>query len=105
MTIYYAPRLTRGRCAITGYMLIYAGRIRCATLNELSKLTEQLSKQQADVDGLKGQLREQKHKFVAQQLLKDSLDMVKTLEAKMESNTEAASPLVSEQKEDSVAAL
>ena len=50
MTIDYMPCLTRGRGASAGCVLLYAGRIRWTTLNELAKL-QWLSLQHVRIEG------------------------------------------------------
>jgi len=65
-------------------------------LSEVSKHLEQCTKLQAALDKQCRVLREQEHKFVAQRLLKDAIALVDGLEKKLETTTEKAAPLASD---------
>jgi len=65
-------------------------------LAELGRLLTRLTKMQSDIDSQKGSLRDHEHKFAAQRLVKDASDMATHLEARLETATQAAEPILSE---------
>merc|ERR1719276_817093 len=67
---------------------------------ELKELVDALSPLQADLDKQKGLLRDQEHKFVAQRLMKEAIEKIQELEAKLESTNNTAAPLISDDKVD-----
>ena len=72
---------------------------RSTEVLELKELVEKVVPCQAHLDGQKGILRDQEHRFVAQRLAKESADKLADLEAKLENVTKQAAPLISEHKE------
>eukprot|EP00928_Gymnodinium_smaydae_P033903 TRINITY_DN2414_c3_g1_i1.p1 TRINITY_DN2414_c3_g1~~TRINITY_DN2414_c3_g1_i1.p1 ORF type:complete len:2011 (-),score=734.13 TRINITY_DN2414_c3_g1_i1:159-5468(-) len=70
-----------------------------AILAEISKLIDQVAKQQGALDKQKALLNEKEHKFVSKRLLKDAMDLVEKLEKKLEATTETAAPLAGDKLE------
>jgi len=67
-----------------------------ASLNEFTKMLDQLNSLQTELEGLKSALRDQEHRFVAGRLFQDASDRVETLEKKLEGVAETAAPLQKE---------